>query len=519
MGVVLSAEEMRRTDERAIKTYGVPGIVLMENAGAGIARAVERELGTLAGKTVLIVCGKGNNGGDGFVVGRHLANAGAKVEVLLLSPPSGIKGDALTNFKILKAMARARPSLISIARQTAKSLEGRTQPDLIVDAIFGTGFSGKAPSSIVHMIEWINSQGARVFSIDIPSGVHGSTGRVEHVAVRAERTLTMAAPKIGLLCSSGRDHSGTVEVIDIGMPREILSDGKHKTFVIESEQVRRALPVRTLDAHKYSVGKVFILAGAKGYTGAAVLSALGALKAGSGAVQLGVPEAVYPIIARKLTEPVLVPLPSTSGGSVALAAKQEVFERMEWADVLVVGPGLSRGDEVLHLLQEIWARGHKRMLIDADALYLLSRLGLKALRRKDSDLILTPHAGEFSQLSGMSAREVESSRVESARTFARAQGVTVVLKGAPTATAMPDGTVILNTTGNPGLATVGSGDVLSGVIAGLWAQGCTTLDAASSGVYLHGRAGDLGAAKVGQRSLVAGDLIQFLPFTFEELER
>lgn len=510
---------MRRADERAIKTYGIPGVVLMENAGAGIALAIARRMPHLAGKTVLIICGKGNNGGDGFVVARHLASIGARIHVALVGSATSYRGDALTNYRILKAMARDGVEPITIGRADAASLAKVSRIDVIVDAIFGTGFSGKLPRSVARLIEWINTQGVPIVSIDIPSGVEGSTGRVASVAVKANRTVTMAAVKTGLLCSAGREHTGAIEVVDIGMPSAVLLDRRHKTFLFTPEDARKALPKRPLHAHKYSVGKVFILAGAKGYTGAAVLSALGALKSGAGAVHVGVPESVYPIVARKLTEPVIVPLPSTKEGSVALAAKDKIFERMEWADVVALGPGLSRHSEVMKLLGEIFGRGHRRMVIDADGLFLLSQLGLKALPRNGSAAILTPHTGEFAGLSGLSSREIESNRVACARSFAHKHHVGLLLKGAPTATAMPDGTVVLNSSGNPGLATVGSGDVLTGLVAGLWAQGCSPLEAASTGAFLHGRSGDLAAAKLGERSLVAGDLIEFLPFTFQELER
>ncbi len=519
MQVVLSAQEMRRADERAIKTYGVPGVVLMENAGAGIAQLIALTYAPVRNKSILILSGKGNNGGDGFVVARHLVSAGARVRVLLVAPPSAYSGDALTNYKIVKAIARDQKEALTLGRATLPALRKLQGVDLIVDAMFGTGFSGTVPPAVRHLIEWVNRQKVPVVAIDIPSGVSATDGAVANVAVRAERTVTMAAPKIGLLCSSGREHSGAVHVVDIGMPQAILEDRRHQTFLITGEDVRRVLPVRSAHAHKYSVGKVLILAGSKGYTGAAVLSALGALKSGAGAVQLGVPEAVYPVIARKLTEPVVVPLPSNPNGSLSMDARDQIVERMKWADAVVIGPGLSRHEEVLQLVGELVRQRDVRTLIDADGLFALSSLGLKSFRTAPSKMILTPHAGEFGLLSGRRPEEIEAHRVDVARQFARAHGVTLLLKGAPTATAIPDGTVVLNSTGNPGLATVGSGDVLSGLIAGLWAQGMSSLEAASVGAYLHGRAGDLAVRKLGQRSLMAGDLIDFLPFTFQELER
>ena len=507
---------MRWCDETAIRSFGIPSLLLMENAGKGSADAIARFFGPLKDCSIVVACGKGNNGGDGFVVARHLLNHGAIVTVVLLASGRELKGDARRNFEILSAILKQFPKRVQIKKFTEKSLSG-LKVDLVVDALLGTGFSGAIRSPLSGMIDWINRQKVPVVSLDIPSGINGTTGMMANKAVAAQRTVTMGAIKTGLLCNQGREHAGDVEVIDIGIPAGVYASRNLRTFLIESGDVAAVLPRRKLTAHKYSVGKVFILAGSTGFTGAAALAAFAALRSGAGAVLLGTPETVYPILAKKLSEAIVVPLPATQSGSLSMAGIRQIEERIRWADVTVIGPGLSQNAETVEVVAQLAATGKGKMLIDADGLNAIARSGVRLLRKSGREIIVTPHSGEFSRLAGIDASEVDARRVESARDFAKTHGVTVVLKGAPSVTAEPRGTVILNSTGNPGMATVGSGDVLSGVVAGLWAQGMQPIDAASSGVWLHGRSGDLAAAKLGERSLVAQDLIDFLSHAFQSI--
>ncbi|MBI3586633.1 MAG: NAD(P)H-hydrate dehydratase, partial [Ignavibacteriales bacterium] len=303
-----------------------------------------------------------------------------------------------------------------------------------------------------------------------------------------------------------------------GIPQVVSSSPKFKTHLVEARDVGGMLPPRPSTAHKYTVGKVFVLAGSKGYTGAAALCATAVLKSGAGAVVLGTPESVYPVLAKKLTEPIVIPLPATSEGTVAKTGYDVILERANWADVLVVGPGLSQNPETQELICELVTHYSGNIVIDADGLNAIAKMFLKKKQLIKGPCILTPHGGEFSRLTGKSSKEIETNRIESARIFATATKRTIVLKGAPTATASADGHVYLNSTGNPGMATVGSGDVLTGLIAALWAQGMEQTAAAYSGVFLHGLAGDLASTEYGERSLVAHDLIDFLSQAFKDVE-
>lgn len=518
MQTVVTAEEMRWCDETSIRTYGISGLLLMENAGKATAQLCEQRFGPLAGYQVTIFCGKGNNGGDGFVVARHFMNAGARVFIVLMDSPKSIKGDAKTNFEILKKLQKVSADSLSIQQFKKSILPTLTESKIIVDAMFGTGFSGAVHQPYADVIQWMNRQKSPIVSVDIPSGVNGTTGVVENLAVKATLTPTFGLLKTGLLCNQGRDHVGKVAVVDIGIPHVVSGSSKFKTHLVEAEDVRAKLPSRPSTAHKYNVGKIFVLAGSKGYTGAAALCATSVLKAGAGAVVLGTPESVYPILAKKLTEPIVIPLPATSEGTVSKAGYDVILERANWSDVFVIGPGLSQNPETQELICELVAHYSGNIIIDADGLNAIANMSGKKGKWCKGSFILTPHGGEFSRLTGKSSKEIEANRIESARMFSTSTKGTIVLKGAPTATASADGRVYLNSTGNPGMATVGSGDVLTGLIAALWGQGMEKEAAAYSGVFLHGLAGDLACVAYGERSLVAHDLIDFIPQAFKDVE-
>jgi hydroxyethylthiazole kinase-like uncharacterized protein yjeF len=515
---VVSAEEMRWCDKTTINTYNVPGLLLMENAGRGVADVVKREFFPLESKHILVICGKGNNGGDGFVVARMLLNSCAHISVLLVASPSELKGDAKINFKILQIIAKKSTGQIAIHRYSKQLLAKFPEPDIIVDAMFGTGFTGFVRKPFSDVIEWVNQQHAKIVAVDIPSGMNGTTGSVKNCAIRANITVTFGSLKSGLICNQGCELVGSVRVVDIGIPRMVSEDKRLQTFLIEQSDVRRVLPKRSIHAHKYSVGKVLVLAGSNGLTGAAALCCTSALRTGAGAVVLGTPESVYPILARKLTETMVFPLPATSAGTLSLAALGAIGERLSWADVLVIGPGLSQNPETQQLIFKILLEYHGKILIDADGLNALAVHGISKLHSLRAQFILTPHVGEFSRLSKISSNNVEEHRINVAREMAKRIGVTIVLKGAPTIIASKDGSAILNSTGNPGMATAGTGDVLSGIIAGLWAQEMSDTEAAWAGVYLHGLSGDTIAKNIGERSLMANDILEYLPSVLQSVE-
>jgi NAD(P)H-hydrate epimerase len=508
---VVSAEEMRWCDETTVNTYGVPGMLLMENAGRGVVEVIKDQYPTLQSKKILVVCGKGNNGGDGFVIARLLSNSCAMINVLLMASSSELKGDAKKNFVILQKFAKKSSRQIKLYRYSKKLLMSLSKPDIIVDAMFGTGFAGSVRKPFADVIDWMNNQGSQIVAVDIPSGVNGTTGVVENYGVRAKITETFGSIKSGLLCNQGRELVGSVYCIDIGIPYSITEDKRMRTFLVEQVDVRRIIPKRSMHAHKYSVGKVLVLAGSKGLTGAAALCSTSAMRAGAGAVVLGIPEPVYPILARKLTEVMTFPLPATGDGTLSLDALNGIRAKLSWADVLMLGPGLSQNLETQQLILKLLLEYRGKVLVDADGLNAIAAHGISKLRSTRAQFILTPHVGEFSRLTGLPSVEVEHHRIEAARVLAKQIGATVVLKGVPTVTASKEGNCYLNSTGNPGMATAGSGDVLSGIIAGLWAQGMSDVEAAYAGVYLHGLSGDLAAKKLGERGLLANDLIEYLP--------
>ena len=516
---VASAEEMKWCDETTIKEIGIPGLLLMENAGGAVARLIQDVLRGLSQKHIAIFCGKGNNGGDGFVIARHLSNSGAFISVFLTSSPLELKGDAQVNFSLLKKLASRSTPPISIQRTSNAALDNVHGIDCIVDAVFGTGFSGMVKQPLLGLVEWINSKRIPVFAVDVPSGLNATTGVVENAAVRATHTITFGLRKSGLLLNSGKECSGKVHVVDIGIPR-VVTDSKtlSKTFLVDSVDVRSGLPRRSLTAHKYSVGKVFVIAGSKGLTGAAALCATSALRAGAGAVLLGVPESVYPIVARKLTEVMVMPLPSTSEGTLSDKSFEVLRPKLAWADVVAIGPGLSQHPQTQSVVLRILKEFSGRILLDADGLNAVAATGLEILKKSKAEVILTPHSGEFARLVNKKSEEVDRNRIELPRILAKRLRATVILKGAPTITATSNETVFINATGNPGMATIGSGDVLSGMIAGLWSQGCPTEVAAYGGVYLHGLAGDLAKIDLGERSLIAGDIVTFMPQALSRVE-
>lgn len=516
---VVTADEMKWCDRTTIRDIGIPGLVLMENAGAAVVRCIHETLGTLAARHFVVFCGKGNNGGDGFVIARRLSGAGSNVTVILTSPPGELKGDALLNFSVLKKISSRVVPPVTIQRFSVSILDELHHIDGVVDAIFGTGFSGRVKQPIVDLIDWINRQSVPVFSVDVPSGVQATSGVVENTAVRATHTITFGLRKTGLLLNSGQTNAGNVRIADIGIPN-VVTESKtlSSTFLVDGGDVRNVLPQRPKTANKYSVGKVLVIAGSRGLTGAAALCASAALRSGAGAVMLATPEAVYPILARKLSEVMVMPLPSTDNGTLSLKSYEALKSRLEWADVLAIGPGLSQNAETQSLILRLLSEARGRIVLDADGLNAVAAAGIASLKKSKSDIILTPHSGEFARLVKKASEEVDQNRIDLPRSFAKQSGATVVLKGAPTVSATPHGVVYVNSTGNPGMATVGSGDVLTGIISGLWAQGTTPGSAAFGGVYIHGLAGDIAKQEFGERSLIASDMIACLPRAFSSVE-
>ncbi|MDI6711082.1 MAG: NAD(P)H-hydrate dehydratase [Bacillota bacterium] len=517
MRLVTSAE-VRDIDRRATDEYGVPGLILMENAGRQVFAAAAETLGgesRLAGKLVVVICGRGNNGGDGFVAARHLLLRGVRVKLFLAADPQTVAGDARVNLEIWERFGQKMYTERDKNFHQALQLT-LMQADLVIDALYGTGFKGVLKDRAAKVAEAVNASGRPVIAVDIPSGVDADTGAVRGPAVRAARTVTMGLPKPGLYLYPGAEYTGEITVADISLPPPLLSGGSR--FLLTADLVREWLPPRSPQAHKGDFGRVLLVAGSRGMAGAARLAAAGALRAGAGLVTLAVPAGLQPVVAAGLTEAMTLGLPETVEGSLSLAAYDALAPSTALATVLALGPGLSTHPETVEVVRRLVQETSLPCVVDADGLNALALGALELRSRKGrAPLILTPHPGEMARLVGRPAGEVQADRTGTATRGAAEWNAVVVLKGARTVIAGPDGTTYLNPTGNPGMASGGMGDVLTGIIAGLLAQGLDPLRAAAAGVYLHGRAGDLAVAARGgePRGLLAGDLLAALPYTLQ----
>lgn len=519
--------EMREMDQEAGRRYGIPGIVLMENAGLSVMRHILERFWEHhpSGRRVLILAGPGNNGGDGLVVGRHLYNRGAEVEILLTAAPDSYSGDAAVNLKIISAMGV--PCRVFDANDHDRLAGALSRADLVVDALFGTGFRGLPQEPLASLIGMVNASGKPVLAVDLPSGMEADTGIVAGACIVATHTVTLGLPKLGLYLDPGVGYAGEVVVGDISFPPELTGGsgrppGAETYYLIDEALVVGLIPRRRRTDHKGSYGHVAAIGGTRGYTGAIALAGSAALRSGAGLATVIVPASLYQVLAVKLTEVMTRPAPeSTAGGGFSHTAYSALSEYLGRVTVLAVGPGLGQEPETEIFLRELLRGNSLPVVIDADALNFLARdrgllndPGMAARRKR---WVLTPHPGEMARLLGTSIEDVQADRVGVARKAAQTWGVTLVLKGSHTVIADPDGQVMINTTGNPGLATGGTGDVLTGLIAGLLAQGLTPVQAAAAGVYAHGWAADrIGVAR-GMPGLIAGDLLDELPLVLKDL--
>ena len=517
---ILLAEEMRALDRAAEEEIGIPGLVLMENAGRAVADAAEKLLGSCCHKKVLIFAGKGNNGGDGSGAGRWLHNRDAEVTLVLACTAEELSGSAADELQYYIACG-ATVLGVTDADDNLRFAEIENlalQADILIDALMGTGFSGKMRPLFIRLCGCINrvkekNPACKVLAVDIPTGVNADTGEVDGSAVRADTTVTMALPKLGLYLYPGAEHTGAVQVADIGMPASLLKEAAGNRILLTKELVKALLPDRPKNAHKGSAGRVMVVAGSCGYVGAAALSSFAAVKGGAGLVTLLTPENTREILAIKLTEVMVKGLPVSNDRLVMEEAMEVVSEALEKADVLAIGPGFGVSEETGSLIRENMSDYEKELailgttavpcVIDADAITALKD-HTELLSHMLAEKVLTPHPGEMARITGIRISEIEKNRVEVARLYAEKWQAVIVLKGVPTVIALPDGTVYLNTTGTPAMATGGSGDVLTGLIAALIGQGLTVADAAVAGVYIHGLAGELAVRDLLLRGLQPG---------------
>jgi NAD(P)H-hydrate epimerase len=501
---VLNTEQMREADRRAIEDLGIPSIVLMENAGRQAVAAMESAFDDLATSHVGVLCGRGNNGGDGFVVARTLLQRGVDVAVFVVGPVAEVRGDARTNLEILGRIGLTVVEITS-AQDWELHFTEVSECDVIVDAILGTGFRGRLTGLLETIVVDVNGLGVPVVALDVPTGLSADTHTVDGSAIEATMTVTMAAPKIPLVFPPADTHAGDLVIADIGIPYPVIEqiEGPYLELLTR-EQMREIVPVRPADSHKGDFGRVLIVAGSIGRTGAAHLSAQGALRSGAGLVTVATPKSSQPIVAAMAPEYMSEPLDETAAGTVDFPALERVLSLA--ADVIAVGPGLGQSPSTAAFVHGLLERAGVPLVLDADALNSFASEPERLMGRDGLDVVITPHPGEMARLLNVAIEAVQHDRLRYAREFASTHRVHVVLKGHRTIIATPDGRAFVNLTGNAGMATGGTGDVLTGMIAAWLAQLLDAEAACKLAVYLHGSAGDLAEADEGEVALTAGDL-------------
>ena len=528
---VVTSEEMRKIDRKTIRDYGISGSVLMERAGLKVSEKI-KEL--FEKRKVIILSGGGNNGGDGIVAARNLHEWGWNVKVVLLTDKDKLSNDCLVQYKT--ALKAGVP--IEVRKKVDKK---DLHSALVIDAIFGTGLGRDVKGNIAEAISLLNAFDNPVVSVDMPSGISSDTGQIMGEAVRADYTVTFGLPKRGHLLYPGAEHAGKLFIEDIGFPDELLKSEKIRVELIEKKEVSLLIPERRRYSHKGDYGHVLVIAGSRGKTGAALMCAKACLRAGAGLVTIGVPETLMDVFQSRATEEMTLPLPDSGDGTLSSKAADSILKFLaDKADVLAIGPGISVTGDTKKLISTLVLNSTASMVMDADAINALE--GDKhVLRKAKAPVILTPHIGEMARLLQKSApppippprggrvREgvkasnaelrtsIENDRINTAMKFAKDTGTYLVLKGTPTVISEPEGNVFVNPTGNPGMASAGVGDVLTGMISAFLGQGLNPLEASILGVFMHGLAGDIVASKKGEHSLIASDIIEAIPEAFLSL--
>jgi len=511
---LLAAEQIRELDRLAIEKVGIPGPVLMETAGRAVAEAICRHFASCTLGPLLVLAGKGNNGGDGYVIARTLTDRGWQVRTLVLAPAAEIRGDAAVH---LRALKRSGGEVVHASTPDRLSRALASQGwHVVVDALLGTGLSSEVQGLYRQAISWCNEQPAPVVSVDIPSGVDANGGRILGMAVQADLTVTFVAAKPGLVCYPGAACCGDLEVAEIGIPASLQGSQPVVGEFLDGAAAARLLPVRPRAGHKGSFGHLLVLAGSRGKSGAALLACDGGLHSGAGLVTLAVPASMQDLFMSRLREAMSLSL-NDSEGVVSSAAYEQLMSALEHLDVLALGPGLGEAETTQVLVRRLVKDYSGPIVVDADGLNAL--VGhLELFDDRDGAIpVLTPHPGEMARLAGMAVADVEADRLGAALRFARSHRVVLVLKGAHTIIAAPDGRYRVNASGNPGLASGGMGDVLTGLVGGLLAQGMEPFDAAALAVFLHGHAADRLAERSGDAGMLASQVAAEIPAARKDL--
>ncbi len=555
---VASAKEMQKIDRLAIKEYGIAGTILMERAGLAVVEKInelflehrtqstEHRLRTtdnppipplLKGGAggIIILCGSGNNGGDGLVVARILHNQGRDVMVFLSAKPEDLKGDAKINYY---TAVKFGVKIYPINKFLTRNLQLVTCNFIIIDALLGTGLNKDVRAPLSDAIKRVNKLKCPVISIDISSGISSDSGQIMGCAVRSQYTVTFGLPKRGHLLYPGAEYTGKLYIEDIGFPQDLLKSEDIKVNLIEKSDAMKLIPERPRYSHKGTYGHVLLIAGSKGKTGAAFMSAKACLRTGAGLVTLGVPESLMNVFQSRVTEEMVLPLPDKGNGTLSYKAVDSILKFLnKKINVLAIGPGISVDDEISKLVRALITESKVPLIIDADGINAIAGR-TNVLKKSRVPVILTPHPGEMIRLLGQNTpsltlpprgggqgwggdsqlqTEIEKDRINTAISFAKKTKSYLVLKGMPTVIAMPEGNAFINSTGNAGMATAGTGDVLTGMISAFLAQGLAPQDASMLGVYMHGLIGDIVAQKKGEHSLIASDIINAIPAVFKTI--
>ncbi|MBI5408523.1 MAG: NAD(P)H-hydrate dehydratase [Nitrospirae bacterium] len=534
-----TAKELQEIDRVTIERYGISGAILMERAGLAV---VSRTNDLFPDEKIIVLCGGGNNGGDGFVAARILHNQGRSVEVFLTARPEALKGDAKATYD---AAVKFGVKIFSLDKFLTLNSNLSTPNSMIVDALLGAGLNKNVRHPLSEVIEKVNKLSAPVMSIDIPSGISSDNGQIMGCAIKAKYTVSFGLPRMGHLLYPGAEYTGKLFIEDIGFPRKLLKSQKIAVNLLQKEDMTSMLPQRPKYSHKGTYGHVLLLAGSRGKTGAALMAAKACLRSGAGLVTIGIPETLVNAFQSRVTEEMILPLPDKGNGTLSYKSIAAILELLKKRfDVLAIGPGLSPDDEIPDLVIRLVTESDVPAVIDADGLNAMAGK-TRILKRCRAPVILTPHVGEMarllSQRSAVSGQQselkknekrktkneidnlklkahIEQDRINTAISFSKRTRTYLVLKGAPTVIAAPEGNAFINSTGNPGMATAGSGDVLTGMISAFLAQKLSPLNASILGVYMHGLAGDLAAEKKGMHSLTASDIIKEIPKAFKSIQ-
>ena len=513
--MVVTGKQMKEIDRMAIEDYKIPGLKLMETAGTLVYNEIMKSLGEES-KWVCVICGSGNNGGDGYVIARKLVNRFIPIKVYSTVSLEKLSGDAGVNYERLLELG-VRPIVLDSSNKIESFKNDIKNSEVIVDAILGTGITRNVDDNINNVFDIINESGNKVISVDIPSGIGADDGIVYGAAVKASKTISFQLPKIGSILFPGAEYTGELLIKDIGIPEEAIRNSNSKTYLIDEDMVKKIIKPKKKDSHKGDNGKLLLIAGSKGMAGASVFAGKASLKSGIGLLKMAIPKKINDIVQITVPEAVCLPLGDSATCKLNKRFMGKIMDYAKECTAVAVGPGIGRSQDFSDMIGKMAKELRLPLIIDADAINAIGDRADKFFSESHGDRIITPHPGEMSRLTGVSIRDINCDRVNIAREYSTKWGIIVLLKGARTVVACPEGDVYINVTGNPGMATGGSGDVLTGIASSLVAQNIEAKAAAIASVFIHGKAGDIMSAQTGEHGLTTSDLINGVGITIKSI--